>query len=150
MITAVRRARAGHLTQRGLSPATELVIVFPALILLLGVIVGGARIWFARSVVTDAAYSGARAASIERGIDQAESAGRNATIQRLAMRGITCLRTRVDLDLSGFDTPVGTPASVSERIRCRLAIGEVLVPGLPGSLIITGRGSSPIDSYRER
>jgi hypothetical protein len=68
----------------------------------------------------------------------------------MAMRGITCLQTSVDLDLSGFDKPIGTPASVTERIRCRVAIGEVLVPGLPGSMMITVRGSSPIDSYRER
>lgn len=149
-IAKVRRRTARSTGQRGLAPATELVIILPALIVLLGVIVAGARIWFARSVVTDAAYSGARAASIERTAQQAESAGRAATQQRLAMRGITCLRTDVDLDLTGFGAPIGTPASVSERIDCRLAIGAVLVPGIPGSMMITGRGSSPIDSYRER
>lgn len=144
------RGWARHGSQRGLAPATELVIIFPALILLLGVIVGGSRIWFARSVVTDAAYSGARAASIERDAEQADVAGRTATTQRLDMRGITCLRTRVDLDLAGFGVPAGTPASVTEQIRCRVAIGNVLVPGMPGSMMITGHGSSPIDSYRER
>ena len=142
--------RSRRTGQRGLAPATELVIVFPALIVLLGVIVAGGRIWFARSVVTDAAYSGARAASLERDAGQAAAAGHNATVQRLDMRGITCLRTRIDLDLSGFQAPAGTPASVTEQIQCRLSIGNVLVPGMPGSMPIVGHGSSPIDTYRER
>ena len=144
------RRRARWTDQRGLAPATELVIVFPALIVLLGVIVAGGRIWFARSVVTDAAYSGARAASIERDAGQAKAVGRSATVQRLDMRGITCLRTRIDLDLSGFAAPVGTPSSVNEQINCRVSIGDVLVPGMPGSMMIIGHGTSPIDTYRER
>lgn len=150
MITRHRRVADRRAAERGLAPATELVIILPALIVLLGVIVAGARIWFARSVVTDAAYSGARAASIERDAQQAGAAGRTATQERLSMRGITCLQASVDLDLSGFGTPVGVPAAVLERIRCRVAIGDVLVPGMPGSIMITGHGSSPIDSYRER
>ncbi|GAB3917282.1 membrane protein [Microlunatus endophyticus] len=144
------RSSGGSTCQRGLAPATELVIILPALIILLGVIIGGARIWFARSVVTDAAYSGARAASLERDPRSAGTAGRDATGQRLAMRGITCVQTSVDLDVSGFGQPVGRPASVTERIRCQVDLGNLLVPGLPGSMTITGQGSSPIDSYRER
>lgn len=144
------RGRAVPTGQRGLAPATELVIIFPALIVLLGVIIGGARIWFARSVVTDAAYSGARAASIERDAGQAKTAGHNATVQRLDMRGLICLRTSIDLDLRGFGAPVGTPATVTEQIHCRVSIGNVLVPGMPGSMMIIGHGASPIDTYRER
>lgn len=136
--------------ERGLAPATELVILLPALIVLLGLIVGGSRIWFARSVVIDAAYSGARAASLERETRQADSAGRSATSRRLSMRGITCLRTSVHLDLSGFSAPIGTPASVREKLTCKVEIGHFLAPGLPGSMTIIGRGSAPIDSYRER
>lgn len=145
---ASRRAQLSY--QRGLAPATELVIIFPALIVLLGLIVAGGRIWFARSVVTDAAYSGARAASIERDAGQAVATGHDATVQRLDMRGISCLQTGIDLDVSGFAAPVGTPASVTEEIRCRVSIGDVLVPGMPGSMMIIGHGSSPIDTYRER
>lgn len=143
-------ARARRTVQRGVAPATELVIIFPALIVMLGVIVAGGRIWFARSVVTDAAYSGARAASIERDVHQAARSGRTATEERLRMRGITCLHTDIDLDLTGFGAPVGSPASVTERIRCRLAVGDLLVPGMPGTMMIKATGASPLDSYRER
>lgn len=147
---ATASGRARRSSQRGLAPATELVIIFPALIVLLGVIVAGGRIWFARSVVTDAAYSGARAASIERDAGRAKAVGHDATVQRLDMRGISCLQTSIDLDVTGFGAPVGTPASVTEQIRCRVSIGNVLVPGMPGSMMIIGHGSSPIDTYRER
>jgi hypothetical protein len=142
--------RAGPGTERGLAPATELVIIFPALILLLGVMVAGGRIWFTRSAVTESAYSGARAASIERTPAVARSAGLAATRRQLDIRGVDCLNERVDLDLTGFGAAVGVPASVTERIRCQVPLHDVLVPGLPGTLAISGHGSSPIDTYRER
>ncbi len=51
----------------------------------------------------------------------------------------------VALDLKGFATHVGTPASVTATITCRVeALG---LPGLP-SVTVAATMRSPIDSYR--
>ena len=136
--------------QRGLSPAIELVVLAPALMILLGLLVTGARIWFVRSALSEAAYSGARAASIERTTGRAGAVGKAAVIERLRADGADCGRRRIHLDLAGFDTPVGQPSAVEATVRCRIGFGDVLLPGFPGSIWLTGRASAAIDTYRER
>jgi Flp pilus assembly protein TadG len=133
-----------------MSPAVELVIFVPVLILIAGLIIAGGRIWFARSTVTQAAYSGARAASIERVGEEAGRAGVDATEAELSTQGLDCLTTRIDLDLSGFDVPVGQAAAVTNTVSCRISLGDTALPGLPGSLSLTARGTAAIDTYRER
>lgn len=137
-------------SERGMSPAMELVLLVPVLILIAGMIIAGGRIWFAKSAVTQAAYSGARAASIERTSAAAGSSGHSATTEQLSTEGLDCLSTVVDLDLSGFDTPVGQPASVSNTVRCRISLGDIALPGLPGTMQLVGHGTAAIDTYRER
>jgi len=136
--------------QRGLSPAIELVVLAPALMILLGLLVTGARIWFVRSALSEAAYSGARAASIERSADRARSAGESALVDRLRTDGVDCRHRTITLDVGGFATPVGQPAAVSGTVRCQVSFGDVLLPGFPGSVWLTGRSSAAIDTYRER
>lgn len=143
---ASRRRRS----ERGLSPALELVLVVPVLVLIAGMIIAGGRIWFAKSIVNEAAYSGARAASIERSATKAGSSGHAATTGELSTQGLTCTRIDVALDLSGFDTPVGQPASVTNTVRCRIPLTETALPGLPGSMLLVGQGTAAIDTYRQR
>jgi hypothetical protein len=137
-------------TDRGLSPAVEVAVLLPSLLLLLGITVAGGRLWFLRSTVTEAAYSGARAASLERSEDRAAQVGRQLSIDALDRHGVRCHDRSIDLDVDGFTRPIGEPAAVTEQIRCRVEFGDVAVPGLPGSLMITAKASSALDSYRER
>lgn len=145
MITA-RRAR----DQRGMAVAVELVVLVPALLIMLGLIVAGGRIWFNRSAVVEAAYSGARAASLERNAADAERVGRQATIDQLGMRGVRCRDREIRLDVSGFDAPIGRQAAVTNEVRCRVSFSDVVLPGLAGSMRLNGWSSAAIDSYRER
>ncbi len=46
--------------ERG-SASVELTVMVPALVLMLGLIVAGGRVWFARTTVNEAAHSAARA-----------------------------------------------------------------------------------------
>ncbi len=48
--------------QRG-AAAVELALLVPALLLVLGLLVAGGRLWFARTTVNEAAQTAARAAS---------------------------------------------------------------------------------------
>ncbi len=59
--------------QRG-SAAVEITVLVPALLLTLGLVVAGGRVWFARTTVIEAAYAAARAASLARSAGEATAA----------------------------------------------------------------------------
>lgn len=136
--------------QRGLSPGIELVVLLPALLILLGVTVAGGRLWFARSTVTEAAYSGARAASLERSAPQAQSSGRAAVAAQLQTDGVHCAERTIALGTADFGAAVGEPGAVKATVQCRISFGDISVPGFPGTMLITGLASAPIDTYRQR
>ena len=60
--------------QRG-SATVELTLLVPALLLMLGLLVSGGRLWFARTTVNEAAQTSARAASLARTATQATAVG---------------------------------------------------------------------------
>ena len=57
-----RGSRGGGRGHRG-AAAVEFAMLLPVVVLLIGVVAGGARIWFARATVQQVADSAARAAS---------------------------------------------------------------------------------------
>jgi Flp pilus assembly protein TadG len=135
--------------QRG-AAAVELTLLVPALLLTLGLLVAGGRLWFARTTVNEAAQTAARAASLARSADSAASAGREAGTQSLATAGLHCRSTSVLINTAAFEVPPGTPATVTSTITCILDFSDVLLPGWPGSTELTGRGSAALDTYRGR
>ena len=135
--------------QRG-AAAVELTLLVPALLLTLGLLVAGGRLWFARTTVNEAAQTAARAASLARSADSAASAGREAGTQSLATAGLRCRSTSALINTAAFEVPPGTPATVTSTITCILDFSDVLLPGWPGSTALTGRGSAALDTYRGR
>ena len=127
-----------------------MVLIVPALVLMLGLMIAGGRLWAARTTVTDAAYSGARAASLARNAGQADTDGRQAMLDQLQTRGVTCQSRSATVDTSAFVVPVGQPATVRSHLDCRIGFSDVLLPGMPGSLLISADGQSALDTYRER
>ena len=59
--------------QRG-AATVELTLLVPALLLVVGLLVAGGRLWFARTTVNEAAQTAARAASLSRSAYAAASA----------------------------------------------------------------------------
>jgi hypothetical protein len=57
---------------------------------------------------------------------------------------------QVDVDTSGFRVPVGLPAQVRATVTCVVALGDLALPGFPGSRTVTATAVSPVDTYRER
>lgn len=135
--------------QRG-AAAVELTLLVPALLLTVGLLVAGGRLWFARTTVNEAAQTAARAASLARSADSAASAGREAGTQSLATAGLLCRSTSALINTAAFEVPPGTPATVTSTITCILDFSDVLLPGWPGSTELTGRGSAALDTYRGR
>jgi Flp pilus assembly protein TadG len=135
--------------QRG-AATVELALLVPALLLMLGLLAAGGRLWFARTTVNEAAQTAARSASLARSAYSAASAGREAGTQSLATAGLRCRSASVLINTVAFGVSPGTPATVTSTISCILDFADVLLPGWPGSIELTGRGSAALDTYRGR
>ena len=136
-------------SQRG-AAAVELTLLVPALLLMLGLLVAGGRLWFARTTVNEAAQTAARAASLARSTYAATAAGREAGAQSLETAGLRCRSTSVSINTAAFGVPAGTPSTVTSAITCSVDFSDVMLPGWPGSMELTGRGSAALDTYRSR
>lgn len=137
-------------TQRG-AAAVELVILLPALLLVVAAIAGGARIWFARSTLTQVADSAARAASLARDPALAMSDATAVARGDLASAGLACAGDPVvSVDTSGFFVPVGRPATVGVHIECAVLLADLVLPGVPGVLPVEASSTSTLDRYRGR
>ena len=148
VVARIRRRLGGRPSDQG-STVVEVVILAPALALFLGLIVAGGRLAVAHQAVEAAAAQAARAASIARTQDQALTAARPAAISVLGAQGLNCVTSAVSLDVAGFATPAGTPASVGATVTCQMPLADTL-PGLPGSISVTATVRSALDTYRER
>ena len=137
-------------TQHG-AAAVEFVILLPAMLLVVAAVVGGARIWFARATTQQVADSAARAASLARDPASAQHDARRVAQSDLASARLSCVRgPGITVDTAGFAVPVGQPASVGVGVRCDVALGDLVVPGLPGVFTVEASGSSTLDRYRGR
>jgi Flp pilus assembly protein TadG len=130
--------------------ATELALLAPVFVVLLGVMMAGGRMWLARSAVAEAAGAAARAATLQRSASEAEAMAVRVLDSNLADAAIVCLDRVVTVDTSGFAVPAGSPAAVTVRVRCSVSLSDVLVPGLPGAVDASGVGTSPLDTFRGR
>jgi Flp pilus assembly protein TadG len=135
--------------ERG-AATVEITLLVPALVIFLGLLVAGGRLWLARTAVTEAAQSSARAASLARTTQQASADGQSAAAGSLSTAGLVCTDRSVVIDTSAFEVPVGTPATVTSAISCRVPFSDILLPGVPGSIQLTGQGAAALDTYRSR
>ena len=131
--------------ERG-SAALETVILVPGFMLFIALMVAGARLHLARGEVVDAAAGGARAASLEVSAAAASRAAREHVVREL--HG-TCSPV-VATDTVQFARPVGTAARVSVQVRCEVGFTDVVLPGLPGRIVVTGEADQILDSYSTR
>lgn len=130
--------------------ATELVVIVPALVIIIGLLVAGGRIWLAHQGVQEAAASAARAASLARGAGDARLAAEASAAANLDTQGLGCRPVGVAVDTTGFARAPGTSATVGVTVTCTITLADVAVPGLPGSMTMTTRATSALDTFRSR
>lgn len=135
--------------QRG-SLAVEFAILVPALVLLFGVIIGGARTWLARSGVEHMAGAAARAASLERSTGEAQVAAKALAARQASASGMRCEPLSVHLDASALAHPAGTTGRVVAVVHCQTPLSDIIVPGWPGSVDISASAEAVVDTYRGR
>lgn len=135
--------------QRG-AAAVEFALIVPMLVLLFGVVVGGARVWLARAGVDQMAGAAARAGSQARTAAEAVAAADALARAQAATDGLRCSALSVEVDARSLANPPGTPAQVRVTVGCTVPLADVIVPGWPGELALTGTATSVVDSYRGR
>jgi Flp pilus assembly protein TadG len=127
--------------------SVELAILLPVLVLLAVTAIVNGRAETAYSAVDIAAHDAARAASISRTGAQAQTQAASVAYTTLADQGLGCDTLEVTVDVSGFDVPVGAPATVSVTVTCRLSFADL---GLPLTRELSATMASPIDTWRGR
>ena len=149
---ALRRTgrRAGRQRCERGSVSLELAALAPVVLLLVLLTVAAMRITLAGAQVDGAARDAARAASLARTAGSATAAAQQSAARSLAGQQLTCSQLTVTVDPAGFAVPVGTTATVAVHVTCRVALGDVAVPGVPGSTTMTAGYAAPLDPYRAR
>ncbi len=147
-MTSAERGRA-RFGERG-AVAVEFALVVPLLVLLFGLVVGGARVWLARSSVE--AMAAAAAGRVHRANpgDRAESDAKALVRAQATTEGLRCTSLRIDVDARVLATPPGTPGRVGVGVRCSVPLADVMVPGWPGELAVEAQAASVVDQYRGR
>lgn len=136
--------------ERGLSPAVEASLLFPAFAMIIALIVFGGRLESGRQAVQAAAAEAARAASISRSPTEANSRARTAASTALAAENLRCVTSSVSVDASQLAKAPGLTGSVSVSLTCVVSMSEIGLPGIPGSVTLSTTQSSVVDRYRER
>lgn len=137
------------LGERG-SVSVELAVLAPALMLLLSFAIWAGRIQVADNGVEEAARAAARAASLAVDADTAVALATAQAQDTLARQNLRCQPVDVAVDSAGFRTPLGESGDVTVAITCTVAMTDLLIPGLPGSVQVNASFTSPVDAYRER
>lgn len=135
--------------QRG-SVSVEFAMLVPVLVLLVGLVVGGARTWLARGAVEQAASAAARGISQARSPAEAARAAKDLAAAQAAVGGLRCLRFAVESDAGALAANPGSSAMVSARVSCDVPLGDLLVPGWPGVIRVEARAEAVVDRYRGR
>jgi hypothetical protein len=126
-----------------------MAILAPIGILVLAMLVVGARISLAGDRISGVAGIAARDASLARSATAAQQAANAAATAGLSQADLHCTNVQVHLDTSGFSLPPGTAASVRVNVTCTVDLSDIGAPGLPGTKTLTDTATSPLDPARD-
>lgn len=132
------------------SVALELAILAPVLLLMIALMIALGRVAAATNHVDGAAFSAARAASIQRTAATARANAVQTAQAYLQQRGLTCEPQNVAVDTSGFAAELGEQGNVRVNISCTVPLSEVTGVLPIGERTFTASAVSPVDSYRGR
>ncbi|MBQ0991523.1 pilus assembly protein [Micromonospora sp. PSH03] len=149
--------------ERG-SVSIEVAVLAPAFIALmvLAGVVGRSAV--AAEALQAAAHDAARAASISRDSDTARQKAVEAAQAQLDWHGLACANDlkptftgRSPGNGSNFDeafsSAVGTNATVTVTISCRVSFKDItldILPGMESERLVSAQFTSPLDRYRGR
>jgi len=127
----------------------ELAILLPVAILVVAMLVIGARLALSGSSISGVAGIAARDASLARSSAAAEQAATMSATAAMADRDLHCVDVRVAVDTSGFRGVPGVAAAVTVDVTCTVDLSDLGLPGLPGSRTLRDSATSPLDPARD-
>jgi Flp pilus assembly protein TadG len=128
----------------------ELIVVAAALLLLVTFGIAAARYSTGSNRVEQAAAVAARAASLQRDANSADQAANDEAAATLEEAGVSCRSMTLTVDTADFARPPGQPGMVRATVTCTVEWSDLSVPGLPGSVTLTGTATSMLDTGQER
>ena len=131
------------------SESVELAILLPVGILILAMLVIGARIALAGDRISGVAGIAARDASLARSAAAAQEIATASATNALADRNLHCADVQVSVDTSGFSSAPGAPAAVTVAVACTVDLSDIGLAGLPGSRTLRDSATSPLDPARD-
>ena len=130
--------------------AVEVVLLVPLVVLVLGMIVAGWRVWAARQGVEAAAQAGARSASLQSNGTRAAEMAEMVAAMNLETLRVPCLSSATSVNVDDFVLPAGTVSHVEVEVACRVTFSDLLLPGTPGSMTVSSRAIERLDTFAER
>ncbi|MCU1613213.1 MAG: hypothetical protein JWO98_753 [Frankiales bacterium] len=131
------------------SESVELAILLPVGVLILAMLVIGARIALAGDRISGVAGIAARDASLARSAAAAQQIATASATNALADRNLHCADVQVSVDTSAFGSAPGAPAAVTVTVACTVDLSDIGVAGLPGSRTLRDSATSPLDPARD-
>lgn len=127
------------------SIAVELSFVMPLLLLLLALLYAYSRVAQVNGTLEAGTRDAARTASQARSAADAQAAAERAVRSSLQVRGQACLGTLEVTLRNNLFTP-GFPVTVDAT--CTYPLGDLGLPGVPGSVTANASFTSPVDPNR--
>lgn len=131
--------------ERG-SGAVEAALLVPVIVMMIALLAGGGRVWSARAQLADLAGDAVRLAAHADSSHQARADV--AALVEASAAPAGCATVEIDLDLSDFGRTPGTAGTVTATLRCTADLTDLLLPGLPGSMVLDATAEAPLDTYR--
>lgn len=129
------------------SLAVELSIIMPLLLLLLALVYAYGRMAQANGTIEAGARDGARAASQARSLDEAKAAAEAAVEDSLGP-GAPCTLADQTLRVNVRDNRFEPGYPVTIKASCVYPLGDLGLPGVPGTVTLTSSFTSPVDPNR--
>lgn len=127
------------------SIAVELVFLMPLFLLLLALLYGYGRVAQVNGTMEAGTRDAARSASQARSAAEAEQAAERAVLSSLGAGGQAC-RDTLEVSLRGGVFRAGFPVTV--EASCTYPLGDLGLPGVPGTVEVTSSFTSPVDPNR--
>jgi Flp pilus assembly protein TadG len=126
------------------SVTTELVLLTPLLLVLLGFVVMTGRLGEVDATVDNAAQQAARAGSLVGSASAAHAQAVTTAGANLDAAGLACQPRSIEVDTSRF----AADGDVAVAVTCTVQLSDVAFAGLPGQRTVQARAVEVIDRHR--